>query len=454
MISRREIQETNRMITEANLDVRTITMGVSLLDCAAETLPRFCEKIYDKITRSAENLVRAGDEIALEYGVPIVNKRISVTPVAQAAASLCADRDGFVEIAKTLDKAACEVGVNFIGGFSALVQKGSTASDRALQHAIPFALAETGRVCSSVNVGSSRAGINMNAVARMGHVIKEAAALTKDQGSMACAKLVVFCNAVEDNPFMAGAFHGAGERDLVINVGVSGPGVVKRALEDVRGADFETLCETIKRTAFKITRVGQLVAQEAARRLGVPFGIIDLSLAPTPAVGDSIAEIFEEMGLECAGAPGTTAALAILNDNVKKGGIMASSYVGGLSGAFIPVSEDHGMIEAVQCGALTLEKLEAMTCVCSVGLDMVAVPGDTSAETIAGILADEMAIGMINHKTTAVRIIPVAGSKVGDVVEFGGLLGSAPVMPVNGYSCETFIRRGGRVPPPVTSFRN
>jgi len=454
VISRREIQETNRMITEANLDVRTITMGVSLLDCAAETLPRFCDKIYDKITRSAQHLVRVGDEIALEYGVPIVNKRIAVTPVAQAAAGLHTDQDGFVEIARTLDKAAREVGVNFIGGFSALVQKGSTESDRALQHAIPRALAETERVCASVNVGSSRAGININAVARMGQVIKQAAELTKDSGSMACAKLVIFCNAVEDNPFMAGAFHGAGERDLVINVGVSGPGVVKRALEEVHGADFETLCETIKRTAFKITRVGQLVAQEASRRLGVPFGIIDLSLAPTPAVGDSIAEIFEEMGLERAGAPGTTAALAILNDNVKKGGIMASSYVGGLSGAFIPVSEDHGMIEAVQCGALTLEKLEAMTCVCSVGLDMVAVPGDTSAETIAGILADEMAIGMINHKTTAVRIIPAAGRVVGDVVEFGGLLGSAPVMPVNGYSCETFIRRGGRVPPPVTSFRN
>jgi uncharacterized protein (UPF0210 family) len=454
MISRREIQETNRMITEANLDVRTITMGVSLLDCAAETLPRFCDKIYGKIARSAEHLVRVGDGIALEYGVPIVNKRIAVTPVAQAAAGLHTGTEGFVEIAKTLDRAAGEVGVNFIGGFSALVQKGSTESDRALQHAIPQALAETERVCSSVNVGSSRAGINMNAVARMGQVIKEAAGLTAHQGSMACAKLVVFCNAVEDNPFMAGAFHGAGERDLVINVGVSGPGVVKRALEDLRGADFETLCETIKRTAFKITRVGQLVAQEAARRLGVPFGIIDLSLAPTPAVGDSIAEIFEEMGLERAGAPGTTAALAILNDNVKKGGVMASSYVGGLSGAFIPVSEDHGMIEAVRCGALTLEKLEAMTCVCSVGLDMIAVPGDTSAATIAGILADEMAIGMVNHKTTAVRIIPAAGRKVGDLVEFGGLLGSAPVMPVNGYSCEGFVRRGGRVPPPVTSFRN
>ncbi|MDR0530677.1 MAG: PFL family protein [Oscillospiraceae bacterium] len=454
MISRVEIQETNRMIAEANLDVRTITMGVGLLDCAAESLPRFCEKIYEKITRSAARLVQTGDDIALQFGVPIVNKRIAVTPIAQAAAALRAGEEGYVEIARTLDRAARNVGVNFIGGFSALVQKGSTESDRALQHAIPRALAETERVCASVNVGSSRAGINMNAVARMGQIIKEAAELTKDHGSMACAKLVVFCNAVEDNPFMAGAFHGAGERDLVVNVGVSGPGVVKRALEEVRGADFETVCETVKRTAFKITRVGQLVALEAAKRLGVPFGIIDLSLAPTPAVGDSIAEIFEELGLERAGAPGTTAALALLNDNVKKGGVMASSYVGGLSGAFIPVSEDHGMIEAAQCGALTLEKLEAMTCVCSVGLDMIAVPGDTPASTISGIIADEMAIGMVNHKTTAVRIIPAAGRKVGDVVEFGGLLGSAPVMPVNRFSCEAFIARGGRVPPPVHSFRN
>ena len=450
VISRREIHETNQMISEAKLDVRTITMGIGLLDCATDDLAAFCDNIYGKITRSAEKLVRVGDDIALEYGVPIVNKRISITPIALAAAALKCDEDGFVQIAKTLDKAAQEVGVNFIGGFSALVQKGSTASDRALQHAIPRALAETQRVCSSVNLGSTRAGINMNAVARMGRVIKEAAALSDN--AIACAKLVVFCNAVEDNPFMAGAFHGAGERDLVINVGVSGPGVVKRALEEVRGADFETVCETVKRTAFKITRVGQLVAQEAASRLGVPFGIIDLSLAPTPAVGDSIAEIFEELGLEKAGAPGTTAALAMLNDNVKKGGIMASSYVGGLSGAFIPVSEDHAMIAAVQCGALTLEKLEAMTCVCSVGLDMVAVPGDTSAETISGIIADEMAIGMINNKTTAVRILPVG--QVGDVVEFGGLLGSAPVMPVNGFSCADFIARGGRVPPPVNSFRN
>ena len=454
MISRMEIQETNRMISESNLDVRTITMGISLLDCADSDLERFCTKVYDKITMSARDLVKTGDDIALQFGIPIVNKRIAVTPVAQAAAALHADSEDFTRIAQTLDTAAREVGVNFIGGFSALVHKGSTQSDRALVYSIPQALAATERVCSSVNLGSTKAGINMNAVARMGRVIKEAAELTRDTGSMACAKLVVFCNAVEDNPFMAGAFHGAGERDLVINVGVSGPGVVKRALEEVRGADFETVCETVKRTAFKITRVGQLVAREASQRLGVPFGIIDLSLAPTPAVGDSIAEILQELGLEQPGAPGSTAALALLNDNVKKGGVMASSYVGGLSGAFIPVSEDHGMIEAAQLGALTIEKLEAMTCVCSVGLDMIAVPGSTSAETIAGIIADEMAIGMINGKTTAVRIIPAAGKEVGDVVEFGGLLGSAPVMPVNGYSCEAFIRRGGRVPPPVHSFRN
>ncbi|MDR2524826.1 MAG: PFL family protein [Oscillospiraceae bacterium] len=454
MISRLEIQETNRMIAEANLDVRTITMGVSLLDCACEELDRFCAKIYDRITAAAEKLVQTGDDIALQFGVPIVNKRIAVTPVAQAAAGLRTDNEGYVRIAQTLDAAARAVGVNFIGGFSALVQKGSTESDRALVHSIPQALATTERVCSSVNLGSTRAGINMNAVARMGKVIKEAAELTRESGSMACAKLVVFCNAVEDNPFMAGAFHGAGERDLVINVGVSGPGVVKRALEEVRGADFETVCETVKKTAFKVTRVGQLVAREASRRLGVPFGIIDLSLAPTPAVGDSIAEILQELGLEHPGAPGSTAALALLNDNVKKGGVMASSYVGGLSGAFIPVSEDHGMIEAARCGALTLEKLEALTCVCSVGLDMIAVPGTTSAETIAGIIADEMAIGMINGKTTAVRIIPAAGMEVGDTVAFGGLLGSAPVMPVNPYACDAFIRRGGRIPPPIHSFRN
>lgn len=452
MISRSEALETNKMISEENLDVRTITMGINLLDCADSEPNKLCDKIYDKITESAENLVKTGDEIAAEYGIPVVNKRISVTPVALVANGH--SQETCVKIAKTLDRAAINVGVNFIGGYSALVQKGSTKSDVNLVRSIPEALSSTERVCSSVNVGSSRNGINMNAVKKMGEIVKEMAYLTRNEGSMACAKFVVFCNAVEDNPFMAGAFHGVGERDRVINVGVSGPGVVKHALQSVREADFETLCETVKRTAFKITRAGQLVAQEASKRLDVPFGIIDLSLAPTPAIGDSIAEIFNEMGLEAAGAPGTTAALAILNDNVKKGGLMASSYVGGLSGAFIPVSEDHGMIEAVRNGALTLEKLEAMTCVCSVGLDMIAVPGDTSAATISGIIADEMAIGMINNKTTAVRIIPAYGKKVGESVEFGGLLGTAPVMPVNGYSCERFIRRGGRIPAPVHSFKN
>lgn len=452
MISRSEALETNKMISEENLDIRTITMGINLLDCADSEPNKLCDKIYDKITESAENLVKTGDEIAAEYGIPVVNKRISVTPVALVANGH--SQETCVKIAKTLDRAAINVGVNFIGGYSALVQKGSTKSDVNLVRSIPEALSSTERVCSSVNVGSSRNGINMNAIKKMGEIVKEMAYLTRNEGSMACAKFVVFCNAVEDNPFMAGAFHGVGERDRVINVGVSGPGVVKHALQSVREADFETLCETVKRTAFKITRAGQLVAQEASKRLDVPFGIIDLSLAPTPAIGDSIAEIFNEMGLEAAGAPGTTAALAILNDNVKKGGLMASSYVGGLSGAFIPVSEDHGMIEAVRNGALTLEKLEAMTCVCSVGLDMIAVPGDTSAATISGIIADEMAIGMINNKTTAVRIIPAYGKKVGESVEFGGLLGTAPVMPVNGYSCERFIRRGGRIPAPVHSFKN
>ncbi len=452
MISLMEVQETNKMIEEANLDVRTITMGISLLDCADSDINKFNQKIYDKITQKAEKLVKTGDDIAKEYGVPVVNKRISVTPIA-IAASGCNTED-YVSVAKTLDKAAKEVGVNFIGGFSALVQKGCTTGDIKLLNSIPQALAETERVCSSVNVGSSRSGINMDAVKRIGQIIKETAKFTADKDSLGCAKFVVFCNAVEDNPFMAGAFHGVGEKDCCINVGVSGPGVVKRALETVRGKDFETLCETVKRTAFKITRVGQLVALEAAKRLDVPFGIIDLSLAPTPAVGDSIAEIFEEMGLEKAGAPGTTAALALLNDNVKKGGVMASSYVGGLSGAFIPVSEDHGMIEAAQAGALTLEKLEAMTCVCSVGLDMIAIPGDTSEATISGIIADEMAIGMVNNKTTAVRVIPVIGKKVGEVVEFGGLLGYAPIMPVNAFSCENFIARGGRIPAPIHSFKN
>lgn len=452
MISRVEIQETNRMIAEANLDVRTITMGISLIDCADPDINKFNENIYKKITTYAKDLVKVGDEIAKQFGVPVVNKRISVTPIAIAAAGC--KTDSYVSIAKTLDKAAQECGVNFIGGFSALVQKGCTLSDRILIDSIPEALAVTERVCSSVNIGTSRNGLNMNAVKKMGEIIVKTAELTKDRDSIGCAKLVVFCNAVEDNPFMAGAFHGVGEADCVINVGVSGPGVVKRALMEVRDADFETLCEVVKKTAFKITRVGQIVAQEASRRLNVPFGIIDLSLAPTPAIGDSIAEIFQEMGLEHAGAPGTTAALAILNDNVKKGGVMASSYVGGLSGAFIPVSEDHAMIEAAKAGALTLEKLEAMTCVCSVGLDMIAIPGSTTAATISGIIADEAAIGMINNKTTAARLIPVIGKEVGDMVEFGGLLGYAPIMAVNKFSCENFIKRGGRIPAPIHSFKN
>lgn len=452
MLSRMEIVETNKMIKESNLDVRTITMGISLLDCADSDIKKFNSKIYDKITKKAENLVKTGDDIARQYGIPVVNKRISVTPIAIAAAGC--NTDSYVSVAETLDKAAKEVGVNFIGGFSALVQKGSAHGDEILLKSIPEALAATDMVCSSVNIGSSRSGLNMDAVKDMGEIILKTAELTKDKDCIGCAKFVVFCNAVEDNPFMAGAFHGVGEKDVVINVGVSGPGVVKRALEQVRDADFETLCEQVKRTAFKITRAGQLVAQEAARRLNAPFGIIDLSLAPTPAIGDSIAEIFQEMGLQEAGAPGTTAALAILNDNVKKGGVMASSYVGGLSGAFIPVSEDHGMIEAAEKGALTLEKLEAMTCVCSVGLDMIAIPGNTSASTISGIIADEAAIGMINNKTTAVRVIPVIGKDVGDRVEFGGLLGYAPIMPVNRFSCEKFIARGGRIPAPIHSFKN
>ena len=452
MISKREILETNRMISDENLDVRTITMGISLLDCADADIDKFNEKVYNKITTKARDLVKVGEELERELGIPIVNKRISVTPIAIAAAGC--NTDSYVSVAKTLDRAAKEVGVNFIGGFSALVHKGCTKSDMTLINSIPEALAVTDVVCSSVNIGTSRNGLDMDAVKKMGEIIKETAEMSKDNNCMGCAKLVVFCNAVEDNPFMAGAFHGVGEKDCVINVGVSGPGVVKKALEEVRGADFETLCETIKKTAFKITRVGQLVAQEASKRLGVPFGIIDLSLAPTPAIGDSIAEIFQEMGLEQAGAPGTTASLALLNDNVKKGGVMASSYVGGLSGAFIPVSEDNGMSEAASMGALTLEKLEAMTCVCSVGLDMIAIPGDTSAETISGIIADEAAIGMINNKTTAVRLIPVIGKGVGETVEFGGLLGYAPIMPVNNYSCADFIRRGGRVPAPIHSFKN
>ena len=454
MITMREAAETVHMITSENLDVRTITMGISLLDCADPDLDRVNEKIYRKITRLAKDLVRTGEEISGEYGIPIVNKRISVTPVALVGAGACKRPEDFVTIARTLDAAAHEVGVNFIGGYSALVSKGMTPADEMLIRSIPEAMKCTERVCSSVNVGSTKCGIDMDAVRLLGEVVRETAERTADAGSIGCAKLVVFCNAPDDNPFMAGAFHGVTEGDAVINVGVSGPGVVKSALEHVRGADFETLCETIKKTAFKITRVGQLVAQEASRRLGVPFGIIDLSLAPTPAVGDSVADILCEIGLEYAGAPGTTAALALLNDQVKKGGVMASSYVGGLSGAFIPVSEDQGMIKAAREGALTLEKLEAMTCVCSVGLDMIVIPGDTSAATISGIIADEMAIGMVNQKTTAVRVIPAIGKKVGDNVEFGGLLGYAPVMPVNPYSCEAFIRRKGRIPAPIHSFKN
>lgn len=452
MLSRIEIQETNRMIAESNLDVRTITMGISLMDCADSDIDKFNEKIYKKITTYAKDLVKVGEELEKQFGVPIVNKRISVTPIAIAAAGC--NTDSYVSVAKTLDRAAKEVGVNFIGGFSALVHKGFTKADKILIESIPEALDVTERVCSSVNIGTSRNGLNMDAVKRLGEIIVETAERTKDRDCIGCAKFVVFCNAVEDNPFMAGAFHGVGEADCVINVGVSGPGVVKKALEEVKNTDFETLCETVKKTAFKITRVGQIVAQEASKRLNVPFGIIDLSLAPTPAIGDSIAEIFQVMGLEQAGAPGTTAALAILNDNVKKGGVMASSYVGGLSGAFIPVSEDHGMIEAAEMGALTLEKLEAMTCVCSVGLDMIAIPGDTSASTISGIIADEAAIGMVNNKTTAVRLIPVIGKGVGESVTFGGLLGYAPIMPVNKYSCEAFINRGGRIPAPIHSFKN
>lgn len=454
MINMNEVIETNKMIEQENLDVRTITLGISLLDCIDSDLDTLNKNIYEKITRMAENLVSVGQEIEREFGIPIVNKRISVTPISLIGGSACKSSDDYIAIAKTLDAAAKAVGVNFLGGYSALVSKGMTRSDRYLIESIPKALACTERVCSSVNVGSTKTGIDMDAVKLLGETIKETAELTKENDSLGCAKLVVFCNAPDDNPFMAGAFHGVTEADAVINVGVSGPGVVKKALESVREADFGVLCETIKKTAFKITRVGQLVALEASKLLNIPFGIIDLSLAPTPAVGDSVAEIFEEIGLEYAGAPGTTAALALLNDQVKKGGVMASSYVGGLSGAFIPVSEDQGMINAVQAGALTIEKLEAMTCVCSVGLDMIAIPGDTKASTISGIIADEMAIGMVNQKTTAVRLIPVIGKGVGEIVEFGGLLGYAPIMPVNKYSCENFINRGGRIPAPIHSFKN
>ena len=454
MININEVIETNKMIEQEKLDVRTITLGISLLDCADSRLDELNRKIYDKITRIAGNLVATGNKIQKEYGIPIVNKRIAVTPIALVGAAACKSVDDYVSIAKTLDKAAFDVGVNFIGGYSALVSKAMTESDRLLIESIPMALSQTERVCSSVNVGSTKTGIDMNAVKLLGEIILKTAEATKDRDCIGCAKLVVFCNAPDDNPFMAGAFHGVTEGDAVINVGVSGPGVVKKALESVRGADFETLCETIKKTAFKITRVGQLVAREASRLMNIPFGIIDLSLAPTPAIGDSVAEILKEIGLEEVGAPGTTAALALLNDQVKKGGVMASSYVGGLSGAFIPVSEDQGMIDAVEAGALTLEKLEAMTCVCSVGLDMIAIPGDTKATTISGIIADEMAIGMVNQKTTAVRIIPAIGKKAGERVEFGGLLGYAPVMSINRFDCGDFINRGGRIPAPIHSFKN
>ena len=454
MINLFEVVETNKMIEQENLDVRTITMGINLLDCADSDLNVVKKKIYDKITTLAKDLVSTGEEISREFGIPIVNKRISITPISLVGGACCKDSDDYVEIAKTLDEAAKTVGVNFLGGYSAIVSKGMTKSDELLIRSIPKALAVTERICSSINVGSTKTGINMDAVKLLGEIIKETAEYTKENDSLGCAKLVVLCNAPDDNPFMAGAFHGVSEDDAIINVGVSGPGVVKYALEQVRGQNFEVLCETIKKTAFKITRVGQLVAQEASKRLNVPFGIIDLSLAPTPAVGDSVAEILQEIGLERAGAPGTTAALAMLNDQVKKGGVMASSYVGGLSGAFIPVSEDQGMIDAVLEGALTIEKLEAMTWVCSVGLDMIAIPGDTPATTISGIIADEAAIGMVNQKTTAVRIIPVIGKGVGETVEFGGLLGYAPIMPVNSFDCSAFVNRGGRIPAPIHSFKN
>ena len=450
MINKFEVIETNKMIDNYNLDVRTITLGISLMDCISDDLDTLNKNIYDKIKKLAGNLVQTGEDISKEYGIPIVNKRISVTPIGLVGASACKTPEDFVTIAKTLDKVAKEVGVNFLGGYTALVSKVMSKAEEMLIKSIPQALACTERVCSSVNLGSTKTGINMDAVRLMGEVIIE----TAKASDMGCAKLVVFCNAPDDNPFMAGAFHGVTEADAIINVGVSGPGVVRHALKKVRGENFEVLCDTIKKTAFKITRVGQLVAKEASKRLNVPFGIIDLSLAPTPAIGDSVADILEEIGLERAGAPGTTAALAMLNDQVKKGGVMASSYVGGLSGAFIPVSEDQGMIDAVKEGALTIEKLEAMTCVCSVGLDMIAIPGDTKATTISGIIADESAIGMVNQKTTAVRIIPVIGKKVGDMVEFGGLLGYAPIMPVNQFSCDNFVNRTGRIPAPIHSFKN
>ena len=454
MINLFEVTETNKMIEQENLDVRTITLGISLLDCMDHDIDVLCQNIYNKITTVAKDLVATGKQIEMKYGIPIVNKRISVTPIGFIGANACKSTDDFVKIAKTLDECAKKTGVNFIGGYSAIVSKGMTKAEELLIRSIPEAMKVTNNVCSSVNVGSTKTGINMDAVKLMGEIIHDTADLTKENDSIGCAKLVVLCNAPDDNPFMAGAFHGVSEADAVINVGVSGPGVVKNAINKAKGKDFGELCEIIKKTAFKITRMGQLVGTEAAKRLGVSFGILDLSLAPTPAVGDSVARILEEMGLEAAGAPGSTAALAMLTDMVKKGGVMASTAIGGLSGAFIPVSEDEGMIAAVRSGAITLEKLEAMTCVCSVGLDMIAVPGDTPESTISGIIADEMAIGMVNNKTTAVRIIPVPGKSVGDWVEFGGLLGGAPVMAVNSFSCADFIARGGRIPAPIHSFRN
>ena len=454
MIDHREVLETNAMVQRENLDVRTITLGISLLDCCDSDLGALNDKIYKKLTTVAAHLSEVGSHIEKLYGIPVVNKRVSVTPIALIGGCACKTPEDFVTIARTLDRAAEALRINFIGGYSAVISKGMTEADRNLMRSIPQAMAQTERVCSSVVVGSTRTGIDMDGVRMMGEIIRETAERTADRDSLGCAKLVVLCNAPDDNPFMAGAFHGVSEGDAVVNVGVSGPGVVKTALEKVRGASFEVLCETIKKTAFKVTRVGQLVAREAAKELGVPFGIVDLSLAPTPAVGDSVADILMEMGLDDVGGPGTTAALALLNDQVKKGGVMASSYVGGLSGAFIPVSEDQGMIHAVESGALSIEKLEAMTCVCSVGLDMIAIPGDTPASTISGIIADEAAIGMVNAKTTAVRVIPVAGKGVGETVHFGGLLGYAPIMPVRDVSCAEFVRRVGRIPAPIHSFKN
>ncbi|MEE0989507.1 MAG: PFL family protein [Kandleria vitulina] len=454
MINLFEVSETNKMIEQENLDVRTITIGISLFDCIDANVDTLCDNIYKKIMTVAKDHVPTAERIEKKYGIPIVNKRISVTPIGTIGASACHSIEDFVKIAKTLDKCAHELGVNFIGGYSAIVSKGMSKSERLLIESIPSAMKETELVCSSVNVGSTKTGINMDAVKLLGEIVLKTADITKENDSIGCAKLVIFCNAPDDNPFMAGAFHGITETDAIINVGVSGPGVMNKAIAQAKGKSFGELCETIKKTAFKITRVGQLVAREASEALGIPFGIIDLSLAPTPAIGDSISDCLEGMGLERTGTPGTTAALAILNDQVKKGGVMASSYVGGLSGAFIPVSEDQGMIDAVNAGSLTLEKLEAMTCVCSVGLDMIAIPGNTKATTISGIIADEMAIGMINQKTTAVRLIPVIGKDVGDTVEFGGLLGYAPIMPVNNFSCDDFVNRGGRIPAPIHSFKN